>query len=514
MLKLGGDCLMLHVATADAKQNASKRLPPARMKQGHSLLDHAATRTMSLPHHRFAQLQRAVGNQAVLQMLRSEGIQPKLTISQPGDSYEQEADRIADQVMRMPDADLSVTSTPSQLKGKCTACEEEAQTLQTKTARSLEAVAGEAPSVVHEGLRSPGWPLAPGTRAFFEPRFRHDFSQVRVHADDSTAVSAGAIGARAYTVGSDLVFGANEYSPSTRDGKQLMAHELTHVVQQYSSSQHRASEIQDLPVTSQASQAALMRQEVSDSLEDMDSDQSQDQLASGQGANTAKEKKTKPTPAPAERVPTATSASEGALKALEAARDLHDQRDPAIWFDSWGNDLRDNNLTGTIDEKAEQGIPDGAHYGKAFDAKICSSPSDTTDHCPPSDQSMIKVQYKVCIDIPIESYKAAGANVSTSRWIPTFFGELSKKPNWTVWKKPAAPSQLLDGDIVAADNPDHQHAGMVDTGILDFVINLPGPTSSRKFHLFNPSGKNDMVSVPRVLFESYLSIDWIARLNK
>ena len=91
---------------------------------------------------------------------------------------------------------------------------------------------------------------------------------------------------------------------------------------------------------------------------------------------------------------------------------------------------------------------------------------------------------------------------------------MSKKPNWTVWKKPAAPPQLLDGDIVAADNAEHGHAGIVDTGLINNVINLPGPTSLRKFHLFNPSGTNDMVSVPRLLFESYLSIDWVARLNK
>ena len=255
--------------------------------------------------------------------------------------------------------------------------------------------------------------------------------------------------------------------------------------------------------------------EDSNSVDDMDFDQLQNQLAFSSGAKSAKKRrKPKSKPQPTERTPTATSASGGALKALEAAKKLRNQQAPAIWFDSWGNDLRDNDLKGTIDDKAEQGIADGKHYGKVLYAKICSNPSDTTAQCSPSNQSLIEVQYKVCIDIPIESYKAAGANVSTNRWIPTFFGELSKKQNWTVWKKPAAPSQLLDGDIVAAANPDHQHAGMVDTGIVDSVINLPGPTSARKFYAFNPSGKNDMVSVPRILFESFLSIDWIARLNK
>ena len=88
------------------------------------------------------------------------------------------------------------------------------------------------------------------------------------------------------------------------------------------------------------------------------------------------------------------------------------------------------------------------------------------------------------------------------------------EPNWTVWKKPAQPDSFLDGDIVAADNAEHQHAGMIDTGIVNSVINLPGPTSARKFHLFNPSGKNDMITVPRMVFEGYLGIEWVARLNK
>lgn len=439
--------------------------------------------------------------------------QAELVAGQVGDPLEQEADRVADKVMRVPDTDVSIAEVPTPVSRKCAACEvEQTKILQSKPVEPAGTAPGEVPDIVHDVLRSPGNPLDTASRSFFEPRFGHDFRQVRVHADETAAASAGAVGARAYTVGSHVVFAADQYSPSTADGRRLMAHELTHVLQRHGSSQDR--EGREMPALSTAPEPTLMRQEVSDSVDDMDLDQSQDQFASTQAAKSAKSRKTKPTPPPVDRIPTATSPSAGALKALEAARKLHDQQDPAIWFDSWGNDLRDNNLNGTIDEKAEQGIADGRHYGKAFDAKICSSPSDTTDHCPLSGQTMIKVQYKVCIDIPIESYKSAGANIPTSRWIPTFFGELRSKPNWTVWKKPAAPPQLLDGDIVAADNADHQHAGVADTGLIDFVINLPGPTSSRKFHLFNPSGKNDMVSVPRILFESYLSIDWVAGLNK
>jgi Domain of unknown function (DUF4157) len=91
---------------------------------------------------------------------------------------------------------------------------------------------GEVPSVVDDVLRSPGMPLSPDARAFFEPRFGQDFSGVRVHTGARAAASARAIGARAYTVGHDIVVaGDMPRTPAARDGA-LLAHELAHVVQQ------------------------------------------------------------------------------------------------------------------------------------------------------------------------------------------------------------------------------------------------------------------------------------------
>lgn len=98
-----------------------------------------------------------------------------------------------------------------------------------------------APPSVQEVLGSPGQPLDAGTRAFFEPRFGHDFSKVRIHADEEAQQSAQAMNARAYTVGEDLVFGPGEYKPQMSAGRQLLAHELAHVVQQ-SNQQPVASE--------------------------------------------------------------------------------------------------------------------------------------------------------------------------------------------------------------------------------------------------------------------------------
>jgi hypothetical protein len=81
-------------------------------------------------------------------------------------------------------------------------------------------------------LNSPGHPLDAATRSFFEPRFGHDFSQVRVHDGQQAERSARDVNAHAYTVGHNIVFGTGQFSPGTEEGRRLMAHELTHVVQQ------------------------------------------------------------------------------------------------------------------------------------------------------------------------------------------------------------------------------------------------------------------------------------------
>jgi hypothetical protein len=93
----------------------------------------------------------------------------------------------------------------------------------------------EAPPIVHEALRSGGQPLDAETRTFMEPRFGHDFSKVRVHADARAAESAEAVNSLAYAVGHDIVFGANQYAPGSAPGRHLLAHELTHTLQQSAS---------------------------------------------------------------------------------------------------------------------------------------------------------------------------------------------------------------------------------------------------------------------------------------
>lgn len=89
-----------------------------------------------------------------------------------------------------------------------------------------------APPIVHQVLSEPGQPLDGSTRGLMESHFGHDFSRVRVHTGDQASASAAAVAARAYAVGPDLVFGEGEWAPNSRRGQRLLAHELTHVVQQ------------------------------------------------------------------------------------------------------------------------------------------------------------------------------------------------------------------------------------------------------------------------------------------
>jgi hypothetical protein len=162
-----------------------------------------------------------------------------LTINEPGDRYEQEADRVADQVMRMPASEsvqASRATSGSQLQRACAQCEEEEKGIHRKETGAGPAA---APPIVHEVLGSPGQPLDADARAFMEPRFGHDFGSVRVHSDAKAANSARAVNASAYTVGNHMVAGPAGFDFSSPNGRRLLAHELTHVVQQSGSNAPR-----------------------------------------------------------------------------------------------------------------------------------------------------------------------------------------------------------------------------------------------------------------------------------
>jgi outer membrane protein OmpA-like peptidoglycan-associated protein len=192
-------------------------------------------------------LQRTIGNSATGRLFRTGYSQPKLTVSNPGDTSEREADRVADKVMRMPETQpgLTVQRFSLAIQRKCATCEEERKQQsmhdedeEEKIVQAKPVEASAAPQVTSglesriNNIRGGGQPLPESARAFFEPRFGHDFGQVRVHADTRASESARAVHAKAYTVGRDVVFGNGNYSPQTTAGRALLAHELTHVVQQ------------------------------------------------------------------------------------------------------------------------------------------------------------------------------------------------------------------------------------------------------------------------------------------
>jgi hypothetical protein len=181
--------------------------------------------------HPVLQLQRAFGNQAVLRRL-----QAKLTVNQPGGPDEQEADRVATQVMRMPSASAGLQRACDCGGGDCADCKAKAAEEVQRRPAADPAAETDVPPVVHDVLRSSGQPLDSSFRASFEPRFGHDFSGVRVHTGPQAAAAAASIQAKAFTAGSSIVFGAGQYAPSQPQGQELLAHELTHVIQQGASS--------------------------------------------------------------------------------------------------------------------------------------------------------------------------------------------------------------------------------------------------------------------------------------
>ena len=161
-----------------------------------------------------------------------------LKVSQPNDSAEIEADQIADQVMRMPlgvregKPIANIGGSPSTIHRKCAGCEDEERPIHRKPLPSGGGISTQSPAHVQHAIGSGGRPLDRDTRTFFEPRFGYDLSSVRVHTDSMVGQSARAIDARAYTLGSNIVFGNGEYRPDSESGRHLLAHELAHTVQQ------------------------------------------------------------------------------------------------------------------------------------------------------------------------------------------------------------------------------------------------------------------------------------------
>lgn len=198
----------------------------------------------------YSRLRKAVSNAPAQ---KSKGVRRSahggLRIGDANDAYEKEADRVAEEVMSGGHGkrhwSLSSTSTAAPLQrkcscgasggasGECEECKHKKKEGQMVQRRSTEAAAAAvAPPMVRDVLNSPGQPLDQPTREFFEPRFGRDLRSVRLHTGAHAAQSAREVKALAYTVGNDVVLADRQFPPISKDGVGLLAHELTHVIQQ------------------------------------------------------------------------------------------------------------------------------------------------------------------------------------------------------------------------------------------------------------------------------------------
>lgn len=140
----------------------------------------------------------------------------KSVLGDSGDKYEEEAERAAEQVMQLAQQERSC-----ECGGACPECRKE----QASHAQANDSTRRATSPLVDKVLRSPGRPLDTATRVFFEPRFGHDFANVRIHSDVGASDAARAVNARAFTVGQNVVFADGEYAPHSRGGQKLLAHD-------------------------------------------------------------------------------------------------------------------------------------------------------------------------------------------------------------------------------------------------------------------------------------------------
>lgn len=185
-------------------------------------------------------------NQLAHRLLGNRVIEPKLTVNDPNDKHEKEADRMAEQVMRMSvpptDSRLEEGVEDGNVQRMCPRCQRRYREGKPLNCKECENVQGKEtspktpvdsdPTEQIQSLRRGGKRLPDSVRSFFEPRFGENFSDVRVHTGGRADEVARSMNAKAFTVGKDVAFRSGAYRPETKGGKQLLAHELTHVIQQ------------------------------------------------------------------------------------------------------------------------------------------------------------------------------------------------------------------------------------------------------------------------------------------
>ncbi|MBL7879000.1 MAG: DUF4157 domain-containing protein [Chryseobacterium gambrini] len=170
-------------------------------------------------------------------------IQKKLSVGSANDSYEVEADQVADKVMKMSEPSPQTTHTGALLQKKCATCEQEeklrmkplAESISPLIQRSSSEIGGVAPSHVENQINSSrggGSVMDHETKNFMENRFGTDFSDVKIHTGSEAVQMSRELNSQAFAVGNDIYFNEGKYNPTSDSGKHLLAHELTHTIQQ------------------------------------------------------------------------------------------------------------------------------------------------------------------------------------------------------------------------------------------------------------------------------------------
>ena len=228
---------------------ATTKVPETKQKSQNSCKQNSALHSSEPFVNRIIQLQRTAGNQAVQRLIKSRTLQAKLKIGQPNDVYEQEADRVADQVTKMPELSGVGKMGPhrenTSIQRKYPKLERYEKKLklygemQRKSLKNIHKVKENKDPEVTPGLEQEinsmnggGHPLPDPVLSFLEPRFGYNFNPVRIHTDNRADNLSRSVNALAFTVGNNVFFRSGAYNPISKDGLHLLTHELTHTVQQ------------------------------------------------------------------------------------------------------------------------------------------------------------------------------------------------------------------------------------------------------------------------------------------
>ncbi len=286
------------------KRTSGRAKPALQAKENN------AHKSSGSPQSGILKLQRTIGNQAVQRLYETGQLQAKLKIGQPNDRFEREADSVADRVMTMaePKVNRQENKDEEEIQAKPLAesitplvqrevapeeeelqkqpeeevqkqpqeeeeiqkqPEEEEETAQAKGEGGTPSIFPDLESGINS-IRGGGHSLPESTRSFMEPRFGADFSGVKVHTGSNANHLARSINAKAFTLGKDVVFGPGQYSPGTSSGKKLLAHELTHTVQQGGGLNSDRSFLRRKKLTEEFSGGKFSEKELQDYLKYLD----------------------------------------------------------------------------------------------------------------------------------------------------------------------------------------------------------------------------------------------------